>query len=268
MEKKLLVLDIDGTLVNSQKEITPKTKEAVLACMEKGHACMLASGRPLPGMEWAAGELEFERFGGYLLSFNGARIIKFDTKEVLVEKKLPLELLPVIYDYAVEHGCGLVSYDDRALISANGINQYVEIESHINRMPIVEVPDFPHYFKGAVNKCLLCTEPGQAERAVPELQKLLGDGVEVYRSEPFFVEIVPKGVDKAAAIDQMLPILGIARENVIACGDGFNDCSMIRYAGVGVAMGNAQQAVKEAADVITGTNDEDGLVPIIEKYFL
>ena len=78
---------------------------------------------------------------------------------------------------------------------------------------------------------------------------------------------MPKNVDKAASLEKMLPALGVTRENTVCCGDGFNDISMIRYAGLGVAMGNAQQAVKDAADYITGTNDEDGLVEVIRRFF-
>ena len=90
----------------------------------------------------------------------------------------------------------------------------------------------------------------------------------VYRSEPFFIEIMPKNVDKASSLDKMLETVGMTRENAICCGDGFNDVSMIKYAGIGVAMGNAQPVVKEAADYITATNDEDGLVQVIDRFIL
>ena len=90
----------------------------------------------------------------------------------------------------------------------------------------------------------------------------------VYRSEPFFIEIMPRGVDKGAAIAGLIERLGLEREDVIACGDGLNDLTMIKYAGLGVAMGNAQPEIKAAADVVTGTNDEDGLVIVIEQYIL
>ena len=76
-----------------------------------------------------------------------------------------------------------------------------------------------------------------------------------------------KNIDKAASLDRLIQLIDIPQENVVCCGDGYNDISMIRFAGVGVAMANAKDVVKEAADVITGSNDEDGLVPIIEEYF-
>ncbi len=88
----------------------------------------------------------------------------------------------------------------------------------------------------------------------------------IYRSEPFFVEIMPRGVDKAASLGVLLDMLGMKREDMVCCGDGFNDISMIKYAGTGVAMGNAIDEVKAAADFVTLSNDEDGLVPVIDKY--
>lgn len=99
-------------------------------------------------------------------------------------------------------------------------------------------------------------------------RKNTSDVASIYRSEPFFIEIMPKDVNKATSLDHMLEGMGLTRENAICCGDGYNDISMIEYAGTGVAMGNAQPAVKEAADYITGTNDEDGLVEVIDKFIM
>lgn len=267
MHKKLLVLDIDGTLANSHKEISEATKAAVIGLMKRGHDCMLASGRPLCGMEWAARRLEFEKYGGYLLAYNGAQIVRFDTRETVCERKVPVSMLPDIYDFAVKHHCGLISYENNCIISANGVNEYIELESRINQMPINEVEDFPTYFQEDVVKCLFCIDSDRAETLLKKLKETIVGDVEIFRSEPFYIEIMPKGVDKASSIAQMLPMLGIGQKDVVACGDGFNDISMIRFAGVGVAMGNAQDALKAVADVVTDTNDNDGLIPIIEKYF-
>ena len=90
----------------------------------------------------------------------------------------------------------------------------------------------------------------------------------VYRSEPFFLELLPLGIDKAKCLEKLLERMQIDRKNVIACGDGFNDLSMIEFAGLGVAMANAQQVVKNAADYITLSNEEDGVAAVVEKFFL
>ena len=266
--KKLLILDIDGTLAKAEKEISPATKAAVIELMKRGHLCMLASGRPLCGMEWAARELEFDRYGGYLLSYNGALIVKFDTMETVYEKKVPVAYLREIYDCAIEHDCGIISYEGNTVISGHRMSGYIERELRINDMTVKEVDNFPDYFRDDVVKCMWCIEPDRAEALEKKMKRRMGDRVSVYRSEPYYVEAMPLGVDKATSIAHMLPLVGLTREDCVACGDSFNDITMIRYAGVGVAMGNAKQAVKEAADVITGTNEEDGLIPVIKKYFL
>ena len=90
----------------------------------------------------------------------------------------------------------------------------------------------------------------------------------VFRSEPFFLELVPQGIDKARSLAVLLEEIGLSKDEMIACGDGFNDLSMIQYAGLGVAMANAQEVVKKAADYITLSNEEDGVAAVVKKFFL
>ncbi len=267
MTEKALVLDIDGTLTNSAKEITPATKCAIQNLMKRGKKVILASGRPTPGMRRYEEELELDRYGGYLLSFNGARIVDCRTGEIVYQRVLPLTLLPGLFHFAKKNGCGLITYLGNEVISAFPIDKYVEIEARINGLPVRKVPNFTEFVDFDINKCLMTADPEKAELLEKELQEKYGNMASIYRSEPYFIEIMPSDVDKASSLDKMLPAIGVKRENTVCCGDGFNDISMIRYAGVGVAMGNAQQAVKESADYITATNDEDGLVQVIEKFF-
>ena len=108
------------------------------------------------------------------------------------------------------------------------------------------------------------------EEIAPELEKQLqekySDVASIYRSEPYFIEIMPKDVNKATSLDHMLEGMGLTRENAICCGDGYNDISMIEYAGLGVAMANAQAPVKDTADFITKSNDEDGILHVIDTF--
>lgn len=266
--EKVLVLDIDGTLTNSNKDISPATKRGIQTVLEHGHKVMLASGRPTPGMRRYEKELELERYGGYLLSFNGARIIECRTGEIVYQQLLPLSILPGVYAFARKNGCGLVTYFGDGLISAFEPDEYVALESRINGMPVKVVENFVEYVDFDINKCILTATVDKAPELERQLQEKYGDIVSVYRSEPFFIEIMPKNVDKATSLDKMLKSVGLTRENAICCGDGFNDISMIQYAGMGVAMGNAQPAVKEVADYITESNDEDGLVSVIDKFIM
>ncbi len=266
MEKKVLVLDIDGTLTNSRKEITAATRQAIWDAIGRGHKVMLASGRPTPGMRRYEEELELSRYGGYLLSFNGARIVECRTGEILYQRTLPLNLLPGVYRYARQHHMGLITYLGDTVVSAFEPDEYVRLEARINGLPVRVEENFLEFVDFDIQKCLLTAPGEQAAVYEKELQKQYGQVASIYRSEPYFVEIMPKNVDKASSLDKILPIIGMDRTHVICCGDGFNDISMIRYAGVGVAMANAQQAVKEAADYITASNDEDGIVQVIREF--
>ena len=268
MNKKILVLDIDGTLVNDKKEITPKTKEKLMEMQKTGHVLMLATGRPTPGAARFVKELKLDEYGGYLLSYNGGRIMNCKTKEVMYQKVLPKEVIPKLYAFAKAHKCGIITYEKDTVILGNGIDQYIEWEAKLNQLPVKEVDNFVDYITFDVNKCLMTAPPKDAEVYIAMLQEEFKDTLSIYRSEPYFIEIMPKDIDKAASIDRLLPMIGLKREESVCCGDGYNDISMITYGGVGVAMANARDEVKEAADFVTGSNEEDGLVQVIDTFIL
>ena len=268
MRHKILVLDIDGTLTNSKKEITPATKNALYAMQAAGYQLAIASGRPTAGVEPIAKECKLDEYGGYILSFNGARVVRFSTGEILYNNTLPQQFIPQIYEIAKERGVGMITYDPNDnLITGTRTDKYMG-EARINRRDIYQVQDFIGAIKFPVNKCLISGEPEVLAPLTEELQKRYYGVLNIYRSEPFFLEIMPPMVDKAHALERLLPSLGIGREECVCCGDGYNDITMLQYAGLGVAMANAQLEVREAADIITLSNDEDGLVPVICTYFL
>lgn len=264
-ERKALVLDIDGTLTNSAKEITPATAAAIRRVMLAGHALVLASGRPTPGMRRYEKELELERFGGYLLSYNGARIVDCASGKDIFNKTLPANIPGELYDYAAAKGAGVISFEGQCVISAFEPNEYIKLEAKNNGLDIRVVPEFKDYINFPENKCMIMDHGNKAAVYEKELQAKYGDSLSIYRSEDYFLEIMPAGINKADSLDAMLGYIGVKRENTICCGDSYNDIPMIKYAGVGVAMANAKPSVREAADYITGSNDEDGLVEVIEK---
>lgn len=267
MNYQMLVLDIDGTLTTSDKRISPATLDALLSLQQKGIYVVLASGRPTAGVLPYAEELRLKEFGNYILSFNGARILNLKTNEIIYDKTLPGSVIPLLYEEALASHTGLISYEGDGVIAATPIDRYMEYEARINRIPIREVPDFPSYVTFPVNKCLMTGDPELLISVEKRLRKRFHGLLNIYRSEPYFLEIMPQNIDKAASLQRLLNSLGLTQEQMICCGDGFNDISMIEFAGVGVAMANAQDTVKEAADFITGSNNDNGIVAVIEKYF-
>lgn len=268
MAYEILVLDIDGTLTNSKKEISDKTYRSIMAIQGRGHKVILASGRPTPGILPLADKLKLAEYGGFILSFNGAKIINCKNGEVIFQQVLNRDFLPFLHKTARENGVGLLSYEGDCVITDSAIDKYMEIESRINGIPIKQVENFPSYITFDIHKCLMTGDPDILKRMEPDLKEHFADNLNIYRSEPFFLEIMPKNIDKAYSLGKLLDYLGLSREQMISCGDGFNDISMIEYAGMGVAMANAQEIVKSKADYITLSNDEDGIAHVIEEFML
>ena len=267
-DKKVLVLDLDGTLTNSQKEITDKTLEAVFRMQEHGHKVVIATGRPTPGALPIAKKLKLEKFGGFIASFNGGQITDCGSGEVIYQQTLPKDIVPELFKLAEELNIGFISYDKTGIIAADRPDKYIDLEARINHLPVSYKKNIAEYIVFPLNKCLGTAEPEVAPEKEQAFIEKFGDRINVSRSEPFFIEITPKGIDKAASLEHLCEIIGSSRENMIACGDGFNDISMIKYAGVGVAMANAQEEVKAAADYITVSNDEDGVAKVIYEMIL
>ena len=265
---KVIVLDLDGTLTNSQKQITPHTREVLIRAQQQGVKVVLASGRPTYGIVPVADQLELATYGGYILAFNGGEIIDWRTREVLYANVLDHKVIPYMYRCAKEKGFAIVTYNENFVITETPDDEYVQKEAILNVMQTKRVDNFLEALDFPVPKCLIV---GEAERLMlleEEMREHLRETNEVYRSEPYFLELVPKGIDKARSLAVLLGKLGLSPDQLIACGDGFNDLSMIQYAGLGVAMLNAQPIVREHADYVTLSNDEDGVAHVVEKFML
>jgi hypothetical protein len=265
IDRRILVLDIDGTLVNSKKVITEKTREAIIEFQKAGHLVALASGRPYPGMKAYVDELKLSQYGGYALSFNGGMVIECETGETIYSKCVDRSYAGIIYDFAVENNIGMVTYQGNKVITGTRIDEYMEYEARLNYMELKKVDNFKEYVNFDMVKCLLSAPADIAEDCEKRLAELVGDKLNVFRSEPYFIEVTNNQVDKAASLDNLINQIGIPWDNTVCCGDGFNDVSMVKYAKLGVAMDNAQQIVKDNADFITGSCDDDGLVTVIDK---
>ncbi len=269
MKRKILALDLDGTLTNSKKEITPRTRCAIRTMQKLGHLVVLASGRPTPGVSVVANALNLKKYGGYMLSYNGSKCTDCKTGEILYQTTMPEDIVPRLFALAKELDIGMMTYQQDGIIAGDKVDEYMQIEAGINGLEIRSYPNPAKQLRTPVNKCLGTAAPERAPEIVQRFSEAFGNRIGVGRSEPFFIELTPMGVDKATSLERFRHLVGCKREDIIACGDGFNDQSMIQYAGLGVAMANAQEVVKEVADYVTkNTNDEDGVAEVIEKFLL
>lgn len=268
MAYEILVLDIDGTLTNSQKTISKKTLRSLYTIQERGKKVVLASGRPTPGITKLAEELKLQEYGGYILAFNGAKIIDCSNQEVIFQQTIPNNLIPDLYQAAIDNQVGIITYKKNKIIAGTKIDSYMEIEAKVTQMKLKNVENFAEYIDIDVNKCLMTGKPERMAKVEHILSKQFGSILNIFRSEPYFLEIMPQNIDKAHSLSILLDHLGLSKEQMISCGDGFNDLSMIQYAGMGVAMANAQEVVKEAADYITLSNDEDGIAHVISQFMM
>ena len=268
MAYEILVLDLDGTLTNSEKKITPQTREALIEIQKRGKKVVLASGRPTPGVVPVAKELDLQHYESYILSFNGARITNCETGEIVYDQTLPVNVIPTVFNIVKEYDVDILTYSDDTIISGICPNQYKQIEANINHLPVNCVDNFVEFIDFPINKFLITGDPALTEELEGVLKKEFGDSLSIYRSEPFFLEVMSQGIDKANSLDKLLKTIGLTKDEMISCGDGYNDLTMIQYAGLGVAMENAQPAVKEAADFITKSNDEDGVLYVVKKFMM
>ena len=268
MKYKMIVLDLDGTLTNNKKEITPCTKQALMQAQAAGVHVVLASGRPTYGIVPLAEELKLKDNSGYILAFNGGKIIDCTNNEVLFEQKLDEQLVPILFQEAKKAGMEILTYQGEGIAATNKDDKYVQHEAFINKMPVTQYDDFLNQLVYPINKCLIVGDPTPLHELELRLAKELEGKMDVYRSADFFLECVPLGIDKARALDRLISSLGISREEVIACGDGYNDLSMIRFAGLGVAMANAAKDIQSEADFVTLSNEEDGVAHVIERFIL
>lgn len=264
---RIIFLDIDGTLTDSSKQISERTKKSLITAAENGLILCIASGRPEPGVGYCAKELELDINGGYILPFNGGIIKQPSTGRIIHQNVLSLDAVKDAYKVAKHFGLNIITYKDDQIITEDEPNEYTMLESRINNMPVKRVDDFLAEIDNEPVKCLITGDPEAAALAESMARELMNGKANVFRSESFFVEIMPNGIDKAKAIETLINALGISRQEVIACGDGFNDVSMISYAGLGVAMKNGCEPAKKAADYVTErTNDEDGIAEVIERF--
>lgn len=265
---KIIALDMDGTLLNDEKVITQRTKDALIKAREKGVKVVLASGRPVDGLKKYLKELNLVSDEEYVLSFNGSLVQKVKSEEVLYEIGLTGKDLHYLYDISQNLGVNIHAFSTtKGLITPN-ISKYTEVEANLNGIDI-NVCDFNEISEDEhIVKVMFIDDEKIIDKVIKELPNEVEERYKVVRSAPYFLEEINKESGKATGLAALAKYLNVSKDNIIAVGDAGNDLDMIQYAGLGVAMGNADESVKQVADYITADNNNDGIAEVIEKFIL
>lgn len=268
MRYKIIALDVDGTLVNSKLELTDKVREALIRVQrDYGMRVIIASGRPTAGLKALAEQLELARYSGYILPYNGGEMYNARAMSTpFARVALPNDIIPELYQLSREYGLNILTYSDKEILTENLQDPFVQKEMGLTVMPSRQIADFIKDVPRALPKCLIVGPPLAIEQLEPIAKERFKGVVDAFRSDPAFLELVPVGINKGVALSKLLERLDYDRSELIAVGDSFNDLEMIQFAGLGVAMGNAREQVKNCADYVTKSNDEDGVAHLLKKY--
>ena len=269
MAIKAILLDIDGTLTNKDKIITPETKNALMTAQRHGIKLVIASGRPPGGLFKYGNQLDMQYNNGLFVCFNGACVVDCTTGETIVDTAMPKELAKEVLEHLrkfdvrpmVTHGSHMAVEDVYNCMITDGDRTFnvIEYESRSNGYRLMEVLKLEDYLDYPVNKILTAGDSEYLKEHYQEMAAPFEGRLSMMFTANFYYEFMPLGIDKGKALDEAMTKLGIKAEECIAFGDAENDISMLKYAGTGVAMGNATDAVKAIADEITDDNNHDGI---------
>lgn len=276
---EMIVLDIDGTLINDNNQILKQTQEVITQAQQDHKKIVLASGRPTKGILQFSKKLKIKKDNGFIISYNGAKVTDISGKEIFlnetIEKKLSHKILTRLESFDVitfidndEYLFVKDAYDDLAYIDdgEKKIN-IIKSERDDNELKLCEFKRLYDYNED-LNKILVAADRNYLKKHLKKIIEPFQHEINAEFSADYILEITKKNVHKANGLEIILSKLKIERNNVIAFGDGENDISMLEYVGVGVAMGNANNKVKKHADIITTDNNKSGIAEIIEKYVL
>ena len=263
---KMLVLDLDDTLLRDDYSISSRNRELLIQAQEQGVIVVLASGRPTPAMVRYAEELNLADYDSYMISFNGAVVTSMKYNEVLFETSLTRDEIHSLYDFSIDNNVHIITYSDKGVISETH-SEYIDVEVKLTGIPHHKVPSFKSEITSSAVKCILLEHPDYLKEVEKKL-KVERTDLSISRSKPFFLEVMPHGIDKAASIDLLAKKLGIKQSEVIAVGNAGNDLTMVQYAGLGIWVDNVSDNLRHHADYIVASNENDGVAEVIERFIL
>jgi Cof subfamily protein (haloacid dehalogenase superfamily) len=266
MKYKMLVVDMDDTLLTDDHKISNENATMLLKAQEMGVYVVLASGRPTSAMIAYAKELQCDVNNSFMISFNGSTITDLKEDKVLFEQALTKEQIHSLYDFSQQNNTHIITYVDGKIISESQ-SEYIDVESSITGLEHVIVPNFKDAVTTSAVKCLLLEEPSFLKGIESVLKAAMPD-LSVCMSKPFFLEAAPNGVDKGTAIKILAERLNIHQSEIIAVGNAGNDLTMIQYAGLGVWVDNVDPELRHHADFIVASNNNHGVAEVVRRFIL
>lgn len=273
---RVIAMDMDGTLLNSEKRISPRTREALLRAQKEGIVLILASGRPTSGLMEFARELRMEVHHGLLVSYNGSKVVSCEDGRVLFNQAMTVEDGKAVLEHMKKFDQVRPMIDRGEYMYVNNVyNQMIQLdgrdfnvieyESRGGKFKLCEKEDLAAFADFPLNKILTTANPEYLEAHYQEMMEPFTDRLSCMFTGKFYFEFTAKGIDKAKALDSVLAPMGYRREEIMAFGDGHNDASMLAYAGTSVAMANAVEEIKAMAGRVTASLDEDGIALVVEE---
>jgi len=265
MKYRMIAMDLDGTLNNDRKDIDPPTRQALLRAQASGICLTLASARPLPGLYRDRDRLAMQEHGGLLMAYNGGAIVDAVSGERLYSRAMDIEdargVLRMLETLPVTP-----ILDDGVRFYVTDRDGYkVRYECENNRMDCVEVDNLADALSFAPCKLLMSTDPEGIRAVQAQIASRLPARLSVVQTAAFYLEVIPADIDKGEGLRRACEAVGIDITEVVAFGDSENDIPMLRAAGMGVAMGNADEAVKAAADRVTLSNNDNGIAAALRR---
>ncbi|NPC94686.1 sugar-phosphatase [Bacillus sp. WMMC1349] len=266
---KLIAIDMDGTLLNEQHEVTDEVKHTLHAAKAKGVKVVLCTGRPLGGVSRYLKELDLNEDGDYVIAYNGALVQNTYTEEVVSELTLGYQDVKDLYELSQKLKTPMHFFDSAYLYTPNrDISPYTIHESYITQVQLKfrTIEELPEDI--LVPKVMFVNEEAKLDRAIASVPEDMKQRYTMVKSAPFYCEVLHPNVSKGNAVKKLAELLGIGRHEVMAIGDNGNDLTMIKWAGCGVAMGNAIPEVKACADYETTSNSENGVAHVINELVI
>ena len=261
---KLVANDLDDTLLTDDRRITAATKAALTEAASRGTVITLATGRMYASASAVARELGINV---PLITYQGALVKNALVGKVLYERNLPEAIALDLLDYCLQNELHLQGYvDDR--LYAREDNDKIKAYCELSKIPYTIAPDFERIIRQPQTKMLIIDEPDKLDIIADELRAKYRAGAHITKSKPHFLEIMHPEGTKGHALRFLAEYYGCSLAETIAIGDSWNDHDMIEVAGLGVAMANAVDSLKQVADYVTDSNNDDGVKAVIDRFIV